>query len=127
MNEKEKKTIEKIERQILIGECEKAIGIPVYISDLKIALNLLKKKDVEIHCLEEEKQNAWEEWNNIEQSSYEEKEKLKTEIEKKDKIIDEMAKYIDFDKMDFQCSTLCVKENCKEECIKEYFERKVEE
>ena len=38
-------TIEKIKRQILIGECEKSIGIPVYISDLKTVLAELDKKD----------------------------------------------------------------------------------
>lgn len=48
MNDKEKKAIEKIEKQILIGECEKAIGVPIYISDLKIVLNLLEKQKAEI-------------------------------------------------------------------------------
>ena len=42
------KTIEKIKRQITIGECEKNIGIPVYISDLKTVLNELEKKDRQI-------------------------------------------------------------------------------
>lgn len=40
-----KETIEKIKRQITIGECEKNIGIPVYISDLKTVLSELEKKD----------------------------------------------------------------------------------
>lgn len=48
MNDKEKKAIEKIEKQILIGECEKAIGVPIYISDLKIVLNLIKNQKAEI-------------------------------------------------------------------------------
>lgn len=48
------------------------------------------------------------------------------EIEKKDKIIDLMSEYVDFDKMDFQCSSLCVKENCQKECIKQYFEKQIE-
>lgn len=60
MNDKEKKAIEKIEKQILIGECEKAIGVPIYISDLEIVLNIIENQ--------------------------------KAEIEKKDKIIDLMAK-----------------------------------
>ena len=88
---------------------------------LEIVLNLLKKKDKEIHCLEQEKQDAWEEWNNLEQSSYEEGKRLKVEIEKKDKQIDLMAErlveahewfYSDFD------------DYTKEDFIK-YFENKV--
>lgn len=46
---------------------------------------------------------------------------------KKDKQIDLMAEYIDFDKMNFECSSLCVKDNCQKECIKQYFEKKAEE
>lgn len=49
------------------------------------------------------------------------------EIEKKDKIIDEMASCIDINGLDIDCSSLCVHENCEEECIKEYFEKKMEE
>lgn len=48
------KTIEKINRQITIGECEKNIGIPVYISDLKTVLNELEKKDKVINEYEKE-------------------------------------------------------------------------
>lgn len=51
----------------------------------------------------------------------------KQEIEKKDKQIDLMAEYIDFDKMNFECSSLCVKDNCQKECIKQYFKKKAEE
>lgn len=43
-----------------------------------------------------------------------------------EKMIDLMAEYIDFDKMDFNCSSLCIKEGCQEDCIKEYFRKKVE-
>lgn len=45
MTKEQKKAIEKIKRQITIGECEKNIGIPVYISDLKTILSMLKEKD----------------------------------------------------------------------------------
>ena len=48
MTDEEKKSFEKINRQIVIGECEKAIGIPVYISDLKILINLIEKQQKEI-------------------------------------------------------------------------------
>ena len=45
MTKEQKKAIEKIKRQITIGECEKNIGIPVYISDLKTILYMLEEKD----------------------------------------------------------------------------------
>lgn len=54
MNDKEKKAIEKIKRQITIGKCAKNIGIPVYISDLETVLNLIEKKDKIIKQYEEE-------------------------------------------------------------------------
>lgn len=57
-----------------------------------------------------------------------ENQRLKAELEKKDKIIDEMIDFIDeidgclcFDFV----SRNCIDKNCKE-CIKQYFERKVE-
>lgn len=53
--------------------------------------------------------------------------KFEAELEKKDKIIDEMASCIDINGLDIDCSSLCIHENCEEECIKEYFEKKMEE
>lgn len=44
---------------------------------LKINEVLLKKNEI----LKEEKEQAWEEWNNLEQGSYETEQKLKQEIE----------------------------------------------
>ena len=52
--------------------------------------------------------------------------KQQAELEKKDNLIDLMTEYVDFDKMDFQCSSLCVKEKCQKEWIKQYFEKQVE-
>lgn len=53
MTKEQKKAIEKIKRQITIGECEKNIGIPVYISDLKTILSMLEEKDKEYEELTE--------------------------------------------------------------------------
>ena len=44
---------------------------------LKINEVLLKKNEI----LKEEKEQAWEEWNNLEQGSYKTEQKLKQEIE----------------------------------------------
>ena len=40
------------------------------------------------------------------------------------KIIELMAEYIDFDKIDLNCTSLCVKDNCREQCIIDYFKKK---
>lgn len=44
MTKEQKKAIEKIKRPITIGECEKNIGIPVYISELKTILSILEEQ-----------------------------------------------------------------------------------
>ena len=40
-------------------------------------------------------------------------------------MIEEMAKYIDFDKMNFNCG-MCVHDGCQEKCIIDYFRKKCE-
>lgn len=52
----------------------------------------LKEKDKEISNLKIEIDEAWEEWNNLERGSYEEKTRLKDEIKKKDKKIEKLKK-----------------------------------
>ena len=94
---------------------------------IETVLNMLKEKDKEIANLKNEINEAWEEWNNLEQSSYEEETRLKDEIKKKDKQIDLMAEYInEIDVSEEICEgkTMC-DENCKE-CIKQYFESKAD-
>ena len=94
------KFIEKIKRQITIGECEKNIGIPVYISDLKAVLS---------------------------------------ELEKKEKIIDEMSNFINLISNELVAETgdnnleFCKTQKCIDDgdldcadCIKQYFTNKVE-
>lgn len=92
---------------------------------IETVLNMLKEKDKEIANLKNEINEAWEEWNNLEQSSYEEETRLKDEIKKKDKQIDLMAEYInEIDVSEEICEgkTMC-DENCKD-CIKQYFKQK---
>ena len=78
-------------------------------------LNMLEEKDKEIRNLKDEINDAWGEWNDLEQTAYEEETRLKTELEKKDKIINLMAEAF---KQDDARSV--------EEII-EYFENKVKE
>lgn len=54
-------------------------------------------------------------------------EKLKKENKEQEKMIDLMAQYIDFDKMDFNCSNLCVHDGCIEECVIKYFKKQAKE
>ena len=92
MTKEQEESLEKLKRQILIEECGKNIGIPVFISDLKNILSMLKEKD---------------------------------------KIIDLMAREIDTLYSGCEPCTLSFNIACKhikcEQCIKKYFERKVEE
>ena len=105
MNEKEKKAIENC-RLLLMGDITVHIQNEdgatdyygevnkLYNEDLETVLNLIEKQQAEIESLEQEKQEAWEEWNNIDNYCEQEKQKYKAEIEKKDKIINLMAKDI---------------------------------
>lgn len=52
-------------------------------------------------------------------------EKLLQAYKQDEKVIKEMAKYIDFDKMDFNCG-MCVHNGCQEECIIDYFRKRCE-
>lgn len=117
-------------------------GRPKLDQAIETVLNLLEKKQTEINFLKEEKETAWQEWNDMNEYCNQEKEQHKAELEKKDKVINEMANalydyanlgvlikcpaeyngryYMDLCKMNL------VDRNCLV-CIKEYFERKVEE
>lgn len=54
MTKEQEESLEKLKRQILIGECEKNIGIPVFISDLKNILSMLEEKDKMIDLMAEQ-------------------------------------------------------------------------
>lgn len=51
MTKEQKEAIEKIERKILIGKCEKNIGIPVCISELETVLSIIKEQEKLINKL----------------------------------------------------------------------------
>ncbi len=111
MTEEQQNAIERLDKRLTIEKNTKNIGTPVYISDLKIALELIQKQQVE--------------------------------LERKDKIINEMActiydyanlgklKICDCELEDGKialdlCEQTLADRNCLE-CIKRYFERKVED
>ena len=119
--QEQEESLEKINRQILIGECEKNIGMPVYISDLKNVLSMLKEKDKQI-----------EQYQNILATN----DMLHViECENKDKQIDLMADAMRYyngmqQEQEF-CIEICEKKECNiekcKECIKQYYENKAKE
>lgn len=87
-------------------------------------INLIQAQQEEIEILKQEKATAWEEWNILNEYCEQEEQKYKAEIEKKDKIIDEMAEYLYEDDNIFGFGIF--KEINTPEKIKEYFKKKVE-
>lgn len=67
MTKEQKKAIEKIKRQITIGECEKNIGIPVYISELETVLSMLEERDKIIDLMAEKIYEEGIVWDNKEE------------------------------------------------------------
>lgn len=51
MTKEQEESLEKLKRQILIEECGKNIGMPVFISDLKNVLAMLEEKDKQIDLM----------------------------------------------------------------------------
>lgn len=95
---------------------------------IETILNLIQTQQEEIEILKQEKATAWEEWNIIDEYCEQEKPKYKAELEKKEKIIEEMAKsmsenmYCDFIRT---TDDKCAITECRN-CFKEYFINKVE-
>lgn len=102
--------------------------------DIETVLNMLKEKDAEIEKLKQAlARNIAKNFTSIMKESAKSKEDLEMlnagwqiELEKKDKIIDLMAEYLDGD--DTSLANYLYKKNgkCNKEMIKQYIERKVE-
>lgn len=122
MTDEEKKAIERLDKRLTIEKYTKNIGTPVYIDDLKTALNLIQKQQEELTRTKTDLQNSWH--NNLE---------LAEKCLKQDNIINEMieeyefvhrANIINFCEDNLRDNT-CI-QDCKS-CIKQYFEKKVGE
>ena len=127
LSEDEKEAIEKLkETQDSYLKDELDLAIETVLNLITKLQKENKEKDEEISNLKIENNNAWEDWNNLEQASYEEELRLKEKIKEKDKTIDLMAE---------QLAGLTIWNNEKEEPlilydkeeVKKYFERKVED
>lgn len=98
--------------------------------DIETVLNMLKEKDTEINKYKRKNKELSNQLLKI----YKEQDNYNARIEKKDKVIDLMAKYIaDIDNEDicFEIENKHCDKNMDygecEDCIKQYFERKVED
>lgn len=82
MSEEEKEAIEEFKRQLRLAMNIDDIATTIRNGYAQIILNLLEKLQKENEILKEEKAEAWEEWNILEQGSYETEQRLKSENEK---------------------------------------------
>lgn len=84
MNEKEREIVKKFERLYLKDFNNEKITNEDRLSYMECALlsNLIEKLQKENEELKEEKEQAWEEWNNLEQGSYQTEQNLKKQLEK---------------------------------------------
>ena len=92
MNEEEREIVKKFERLYLKDFNNEKITNEDRLSYIECALmsNLIEKLQKENEELKEEKEQAWEEWNNLEQGSYETEQKLKQQIKKLQKENEEL-------------------------------------
>nr|DAR72129.1 MAG TPA: hypothetical protein [Caudoviricetes sp.] len=135
MNKEQEETIDRLRkitnRQILYGN---KYGIVIeefkkLQEDIETVLNMLKEKGTEINKYKRKNKELSNQLLKI----YKEQDNYNARIEKKDKVIDLMAKYIaDIDNEDicFEIENKHCDKNMDygecEDCIKQYFERKAE-
>ncbi len=103
MNEEEKEAIENIKALKILFEIDDKKDFEATPSvqkemakDLRTLLNLIEKLQKENEILKKEKEQAWEEWNNLEQGSYETEQKLKQQIKESQRENEELNKNYNF-------------------------------
>ena len=147
MNEKEKDSIEILKNTDLDVNTIDLVDLHTYNYAVKTVLNLLEKKDTLIYTMQSEFERLEDLEDNTDMLKMELEKKdidiieakeanrqLSIELQKKDKIIDEMTEWIEkntkyYDEDGCYCEVekdICNKTiDCKD-CIKQYYERKVE-
>ena len=100
MTKEQKEAIEELE-EFIKGPCETCkyceSAYKLNRKNIIQSLNLNKKLQKENEILKEEKEQDWEEWNNLEQGSYEIEQKLKKqikELQKENEELKEDLKYV---------------------------------
>ncbi len=128
MTKEEIESLEKINRQILLGKLEKNIGISVYISDLKNILSVLKQQELEISSLKQTHDYDVKMIDEVKGKAVE----LYNRIKEKEKLINALVDYITEEDIDeLVCKHIrCVdneeEKDCRE-CVKKFFESKIKE
>lgn len=134
MTEEQEETINRLEKLINIRKNKagqiKYDNCICSTTAIETILNMLKEKDAEINKYKRKNKELSNQLLKI----YKEQDNYNARIEKKDKVIDLMAKYIaDIDNEDicFEIENKHCDKNMDygecEDCIKQYFERKVED
>ncbi len=126
MTKEQEEAIENLNKRLIIEKYTKNIGTPVYISDLTIALNLIKEQQAKIERVNNLNGHQSKEIKKAVDYTFE----LNAELEKKDKIIDLAVEKLSEEYKSYEPCVLDSNnckghDNCKE-CIKQYFEKKVE-
>lgn len=112
MTEEEKEAIERAKRELQ----KTTFLTDIAHKDLKTILNLIQKLQKEA-----------EQYKQLYERALSDLVLADKKVVEKDKIIDLMSRYIDINDFDINCSSLCVHEDCQEECIKQYFEKQAKE
>ena len=94
MNEEEKKAIQMLNKFITEHKFYNIKHSDNLEDNIEIVLNLIEKLQKKNEILKEEKEQAWEEWNNLEQGSCETEQKLKQQIKKLQKENEEVKRLI---------------------------------
>ena len=134
MTEEQEETINRLEKLINIRKNKagqiKYDNCICSTTEIETILNMLKEKDAEINKYKRKNKELSNQLLKI----YKEQDNYNARIEKKDKVIDLMAKYIaDIDNEDicFEIENKHCDKNMDygecEDCLKQYFERKVED
>lgn len=113
MNGEEKNSIEKVENLIKrcdeckLKECINCETNYTEITSIKRIVDSYKRLLKEDETLKKEKEQAWEEWNNLEQGSYETEQKLKQQIKELQKENEELKNNGVIDENGFEFAVDC--------------------
>ncbi len=129
MNKEEKEAIERLDRKLTSEKFTKNIGMPVYIKDVEIVLNLIQKQEKEIELLSKKIYLCTPEIPQHEHQEYVSYVDLVDKIMKQEKIINAMKYRVVLTKEEHQMILKMLEKRSNkryEDCVIEYFKKEVE-